>query len=134
VAVAVGVAAPDGIIVILKITMQRIRLQVVAVVADHGRVAVVRVVRVKLVVGRRGRLVITGVEPVVDHRLRERRLADTAGVPDSMARRHLHNQVIRVMAETSTLDHLALEVQMGKYGKAIGTVGTSIKDYTLDLI
>jgi hypothetical protein len=52
----------------------------------------------------------------------------------NMAKQHPHNQETDVMVEISIPIQGVLVGQMGQSGKATGIVGTSIKDYTLNLI
>jgi hypothetical protein len=52
----------------------------------------------------------------------------------NMVKQHPHNQETGVMVEISIPIQGVLVGRMGQSGKAIGTVGTSIKDFTLNLI
>jgi hypothetical protein len=134
VVVVEGVVVQGGIIVILKIVMRLRRRPVVAVVVEQRKGREVRVVILKQGLRKQGKRQRQGlvrevrVQPQVLHQ------GAMEGEGVNMVKRHLHNRVMGDMVEISILIQRVLVVQMGQYGKVVGAVGTSIKDYTLNLI
>jgi hypothetical protein len=114
--------------------MRRRHLQVAVVVVEHGQGLVVRGAVLKQERRNQVRLVITGVAQEESVQPQVLLLADMAGVQDNMDKQHLHNRVMDDTEEISIPIQLGLVGRMDQYGKAIGTVGTYIKDYSLDLI
>lgn len=132
---AVGVAAVQvGIIVILKIIMRRRHLQGAVAVVELGTDPGVKVVVLKQERRNRVSMVITGVAQEVTVQPQDLHQVDLVEVQGNMDKQHPHNQETGVMVEISIPIQEVLVGRMGSSGKAIGTVGTSIKDYSLDLI